>query len=166
MRGLTAMERFLKKVDQDAPDGCWRWTAGNNRRGGGGYGVFYEIATRDDAKQVLAHRFSYEAFVGPIPQGMDIDHLCRNIQCVNPKHLEVVTHRENIRRGRSPAADNARKTHCPNGHPFDEEHTYRHGERRQCRPCRNAYSRAYIKTYKKRKREGLVNAYRKREGSP
>jgi len=147
---IAAMGRFMAKVNKDAPGGCWRWTAGSkNQR----YGMFYEVATRAGAKQVLAHRFSYEVFVGPIPEGTEIDHLCRNTKCINPEHLEAVSHRENVHRGTSPMADNAKKTHCRNGHPYDDEHTYLYKGKRQCRPCRNAYSMKYMKTYRKKDKE-------------
>jgi hypothetical protein len=82
--------RFLSKVLKH-PDGCWEWTAG--RSGGPGYGAF-SLGQR----KVGAHRWSYENFVGPIPEGLELDHLCRNPGCVNPDHLEPVTRSENIRR--------------------------------------------------------------------
>jgi hypothetical protein len=84
-----------------------------------------------------AHRLAYMEQVGPIPDGLQIDHLCRNRACVNVGHMELVTQRENILRGLSPTAFHARKTHCPVGHPYDSENTYvaRNGHR-ECRICR------------------------------
>lgn len=83
------------------------------------------------------HVLLYEVMVGPVPAGMVLDHLCSNPGCVRPDHLEPVTPRENILRGRSRQAENARRTHCVNGHPFDEQNTYwrkdKHG--RVCRSC-------------------------------
>lgn len=92
-------------------------------------------------KVFLAHRVAYELFVGPIPDGMTLDHKCRERACVNPDHLEPVTNRENILRGISPSAQNAHATHCTQGHPFDDENTYsytwdRTGQKaRICKAC-------------------------------
>lgn len=82
-----------------------------------------------------AHRFAYELHKGPIPKGLEIDHLCRNTLCVNPNHLEAVTHRENVRRGTSPTARNAMKSECKRGHPLDEKNTYLDGTGRKCKKC-------------------------------
>lgn len=127
-------DRFLTKVGPGslpkwAPflGSCWTWLPPDD---GCGYGQFYL-----NGSVVRAHRYSYEAFVGPIPDGLDIDHLCRNPRCVNPEHLEPVPPRENLLRGFSPAANNARKTHCPQGHPYDEANTYRYKTQRACRAC-------------------------------
>lgn len=91
--------------------GCWMWMAAIHWTG---YGV---------GKDGLAHRHSYEAFVGPIPSGLQIDHLCRNRWCVNPAHLEAVTQKVNIMRGHGFGAKNARRTHCPRGHPYSDTNT-------------------------------------------
>jgi hypothetical protein len=85
---------------------------------------------------VCAHRFAYELFVDEIPDGLTLDHLCRNPRCVNPGHLEPVTQRENTLRGISPVAVNAAKTHCKHGHLLDEANTYMtNAGSRQCRTC-------------------------------
>jgi hypothetical protein len=88
---------------------------------------------------LLAHRVSYERYVGPIPEGAHLDHLCRNRACVNPEHLEPVSVQTNILRGVSPSAVNAAKTECLRGHPFDDENTYVcPAGKRRCRACKTA----------------------------
>ncbi len=114
--------------------GCWIWTGTITNVG---YGIFSPIGRR-----CAAHRWSYEQLIGPIPEGLELDHLCRNRRCVNPMHLEPVTHRENIMRGTSPRAAQAKQTHCKWGHPFDEANTYRRTNGgRGCRICQKAASR-------------------------
>lgn len=123
--------RFEAKYIPEPNTGCWLWTASKLPQG---YGQFFAAGRRQ-----LAHRWAYEAAVGPVPEGLELDHLCRTRQCVNPQHLEPVTGRENRRRGMSPPARCARQTHCVHGHPFDDANTYRppSGERK-CKTCRRA----------------------------
>lgn len=136
------VERFWSKVTKT--DTCWLWTAYLRR----GYGKI-KISNRT----VLAHRFAYEMLVGPIPDGLQLDHLCRVRNCVNPAHLEPVTSRENTLRGATPAALNAAKTHCKNGHEYTPENTYlikptktQPNGARACRTCRRAaHSRLTVK---------------------
>lgn len=116
-------------------DGCWQWMGAQN---GNGYGRL-----RVDGRAALAHRVAYEVLVGPIPEGLQTDHTCRNRGCVNPDHLEPVTQRENILRGEGLPAQNAAKTTCPLGHPYQGENLYLspRGDR-QCRTCKRERRRS------------------------
>lgn len=120
-----AIIRFAEKVEKT--ETCWNWTGAIQAPG---YGRF-----KGNDRLELAHRWSYEHHVGPIPEGMTIDHLCLNKRCVNPAHLEVVTRAENGLR----ANRNAGKTHCDQGHEFTPDNIYRSPSRphvRCCRACR------------------------------
>lgn len=129
-----AVDRFAEKIAL-TDTGCIEWIGGLN---GVGYGQFYAGRTSlDETGKAYAHRWSYEYHVGPIPEGMHLDHLCRNRACVNPDHLEPVTVRENVLRGTAPSALHARKTHCPQGHPYEGSNLYLHPvtAQRACRSC-------------------------------
>lgn len=89
----------------------------------------------------LAHRIAWEHFVGHIPDGMTIDHLCRNRACINVAHMEVVTRGENVLRGNSLLAQQSRQTHCVHGHEFTKANTYIYKNHRGCRECRKLYQR-------------------------
>lgn len=115
-------------------NGCWAWLGAFDPHG---YGKMWDGRTN-----VRAHRLMYELHVGEIPNGLVIDHLCRNTACVNPSHLEPVTIRENTLRGFGPASINARKTKCKNGHDFSIENTYVNPQgRRTCRTCQRSRTR-------------------------
>lgn len=109
---------------------CWLW---QGKVSAGGYG---EAGSKFNGT-IMAHRIMYEWVVGPIPEGLVIDHLCRVRLCVNPAHLEAVTEKENILRGTGPTAIRARKTHCKYGHPLAGANVYRYKNSpyRQCGIC-------------------------------
>jgi HNH endonuclease len=125
---------ILSRVERNDND-CWVWTGYINPKGYGkcqikGFGQ-------------MAHRVSYQAFVGPIPDGLTIDHLCRTRNCANPEHLEPVSQRENSMRGDTIPAHHAAKTHCKNGHPLSGENLYRDSRQRHCRICVRENGRRY-----------------------
>lgn len=146
----TPAERILLHVVENS-DGCWIWQCHISNSGYGRITL--------GGKSLYSHRVSYEAFVGLIPSGKEIDHLCRNRACCNPAHLEPVTSQVNVRRGHSPGAIALRRSECDRGHSFADHGVIRAG-RRVCRICRIAYKRVYNSmTYAERmerKRAGLL----------
>lgn len=146
---MEVRERLERKIHVD-PRGCWIWSGSCFPNG---YGRM-KVEGRDRP----AHRLSYEAFVGPIPEGLVIDHLCKVPLCINPEHLEPVTVQENsLRSSVSVAAVNAGKTHCANGHPFDSANTglRKDNGNRYCKVC-----------HQDRKRKARASARRAGQSRP
>lgn len=128
--------RFMDKVSPEPNSGCWLWMAALNHKG---YGVFEGRAN----KKQMAHRFAFEWHIGPIPEGLELDHLCRVRCCVNPRHLEPVTKLENLRRS-AVGIVNRSKTHCPQGHEYTPENIVRKASGgRGCRACQRIHARTY-----------------------
>ena len=132
--------RFWTKVDRNGPipehrpalGRCWVWIASTVR----GYGQFGVMVAVGEQAMVKAHVWAWVQENGPVPNGLQLDHLCRVRRCVRPSHLEVVSCAENIRRGVGVAAINAAKTHCSRGHPYDSANSYVNAANyRKCRRC-------------------------------
>jgi hypothetical protein len=143
-RGCSVIDRLMFRTAL-LSNGCWEWRGCVNHRG---YGLAW-----DGKKLRIVHRVAYEELVGPIPDGLQIDHLCRNRPCINPAHLEPVTALTNVlrsangERGKNLVAMQASKTHCPQGHPYSGDNLYTSETRprsgRQCKECRRAATRRW-----------------------
>lgn len=122
-------ERFWSKVNKT--ETCWLWTAYRAR----GYGRFM-VGAGEKTRALSAHRWSWEQEHGAVPDGLELDHLCRTPACVRPAHLEPVTHAENVRRAAAAVVA------CPQGHAYDKDNTYRRDNgKRQCRKCAAVWAR-------------------------
>ena len=145
-RGLTMEERLLHYLPDRPEEECWIWQGTTNRRG---YGVL-----NIGKKQHRAHRAAYETWIGPIPEGLTLDHVkargCTSTLCCNPAHLEPVTAGENSLRGDCPRAINARKEQCLRGHDFDLVRVIDGKEYRDCSECRRIRQKKY------RSKTGLI----------
>ena len=156
---VRVAERVKARVEV-TPGGCWEWLGYRDRKG---YGVF---SINDRPTRVA--RASYEAFVRPIPDGLTIDHLCRNPPCVNPDHLEPVSRGENVLRGDTLTAKNKNATECPKGHAYDDKNTYTDSRgKRSCKTCRRAEAKspegraraaAYMRARRAKERAALKEA--------
>lgn len=134
------LPRLLRNIQYDIRSGCWWWLGARSK----GYGDV-RVAQRG---HVQAHRLTYELLVGPVPEGLELDHLCRHRSCINPAHLEPVPHVVNVHRGTSPSAINARRTTCIRGHsPL----TVKRDGKRYCRTCSAERQRRLYVSAKDRK---------------
>ena len=149
-KALTPYQRFEKWIRQgtivEDEGGCWIWMSS---RSGGGYGTTVMSAktigdyTPSKRLRLYVHRWNYEYFIADIPEGLQLDHLCRVRECVNPYHLEPVTRSENIKRGVGVGSQWSSRTHCSAGHEYTPENTARdrRDNARVCRACRREYAR-------------------------
>lgn len=145
------VQRVLRTIQYDLKTHCWWWLGTRSRDGYARIGI-------GRLGSVAVHRLAYELLRGPIPDGLELDHLCRHRSCVNPDHLEPVTRRENQLRGESPAGRAARTTHCPSGHALTIDNLTNHGLKRgfrECLECKRIRSRG---RWPERRRRAAENA--------
>lgn len=148
----TLGQRFLDKIGPRANDRCWHWLGA---KGSNGYGQMWVIDHKEQA-----HRISYWLFVGPIPAGATVDHICKVKDCVNPKHLRTMTMLENVMDG----CKNLKKTHCPKGHPYGGKNLIRYKTFRYCRTCKNVRDREDWLKKKEKRNAQRREAWRRAKG--
>ena len=154
---LSPIERLVRRLATMDREKCWEFTGAKTSNGYGRLGISGNVH--------LAHRVMWEFSRGPIPDGLTIDHLCRNKACCNPEHLEPVTLHENILRGSNRAAVNARKTHCNYGHAFAGENlVVLPSGKRSCRACNRRRGNLYYQLNRDHVNRGARRRYAKREG--
>jgi hypothetical protein len=142
---LSIIERFERKYIPEPNSGCWLWIGAISS----GYGHFNSGIK---GQSVLAHRFAYELHKGPVPEGLELDHLCRTRSCCNPDHLEPVTRQKNV--WRSPIWD-GNKTHCPQGHEYSADNIYWAGPNKTKRQCKICHLALCAARYQRKKVERL-----------
>lgn len=152
----SVLEYMDRRINKTA--GCWDWTGSMY---GNGYGRL-RCASRQGE---LAHRVAYEMWVGPLVEGLTIDHLCRNKRCVNPAHLEQVTITENVRRS-SRSQSQMSRTHCPQGHEYTASNTLTYRGMRQCIACRQEHGLRYMAKNREAKRDACRARYYAKTGRP
>ena len=151
----TAEGRALFASRINKTETCWIWIGSKFTHSG--YGRF-----KAQGRDTAAHIFSWEIAHGPVPVGLELDHLCRNRICVNPGHLEPVTHRENELRGETIMARNFNKTHCDHGHELSGRNLFiRRNGRRRCQECERIYQRKYKAQPKIKARHAELEAQRR-----
>jgi hypothetical protein len=152
MQFLDRLREFERELGREA---CWPWPGKLNHNG---YALICTTTAQLPGRKRCGsgHRKAYELLIGPIPEGLTLDHLCRVRHCVNPWHMEPVTNTENVLRGQSFTAKHAKKTHCPSGHPYSGENLRMYEGRRYCRACANEFHR----------KNGLKKSERKRAHQP
>lgn len=133
---LSSQDRLWSNIDVVDVDDCWVWKGATTVKE---YGRL-----RVGGRKKLAYQYAYELVCGPVPDGLELDHLCRNRACCNPFHLEPTTHQENVLRGVAGLTNNhqTKKTHCPSGHPYSDTNTRKQDGQRRCIVCRREQGRS------------------------